>query len=376
MEVILLIGVFQALFLAGLIQTKKHKSVSDNILSLTLFVYALTIFLAFIEIYNRKNNYPFPAFINTSTPFILLHGPLLWFYIRSLTDQHYRFKPVYLLHFIPFVAVLFVFSLNTYFLSPEEKIRIEISESFKENFSFPLIMAAIAISTQGYYIWGLLMIRGYKKRIKAWFSQTGGIDLQWLRFLITAGIVFYAGISLLYILDYFLALMPYGVLQLSGYSYVSLYILVLGFYGHRQGNVFTSQQINIDLEKTVQEQLEKPLETAQEVFITKLLDHMKTRKPFLDADLTLARLSNAMHVSPEYLSGILNGYLKKNFFDFVNLYRIEEFKTQCREGRNQNLKLISIAYDCGFNSKATFNRVFKNTTGLTPSDYMKGVSEK
>lgn len=376
MDVILVIAAFQALFMAALIQTKKVRSISDQILSVMFVVNALTLFFGFMEIYNRKNGYPYPIFINASTPFILLHGPLLWFYIRSLTYQHFSFKLFHLLHFLPFLVILIRFSFSMYFLPTETKIAIETSESFKDNFFFPLTVAAIAISTQAYYIWGLLMIRSHERRIKKYFSRTENIDLRWLKFLIVAAIVFYAGISTLYAIDYAFSLMPYGALQLTGFTFASLYILVLGFYGHRQGNIFTSQQLEIDLHKATPEALSGKLDSEEENFIRLLLDHMSRGKPFLDPELTLSALSNQLRVSPEFLSATLNIRLKKNFFDFINHYRVEEFKTRCKEPSNRNLKLLSIAYDCGFNSKATFNRVFKNATGLTPSEYLKSITGK
>lgn len=376
MDVILVIAAFQALLMVALIQTKKAKSISDQILSVMFLVNALTLFFGFMEIYNRKNGYPYPVFINASTPFILLHGPLLWFYIRSLTYQHFRFKPVHLLHFLPFIIIFIRFTLTMYFLPAAIKIEIETSEAFKNDFFFPLTVAAIAISTQGYYVWGLLMIRAHEKRIKAYFSRTENIDLRWLKFLIITAIIFYASISTLYAIDYAFSLMPYSALQLTGFSFASFYILVLGFYGHRQGNIFTSQKLEIDLHKATSEVQESTLNSEEEKFIRRLLDYMIHQKPFLDPELTLSLLSNQLRVTSEYLSAILNTRLKKNFFDFINHYRVEEFKARCKDPASRNLKLLSIAFDCGFNSKATFNRVFKNTTGLTPSEYMEGITLK
>lgn len=102
---------------------------------------------------------------------------------------------------------------------------------------------------------------------------------------------------------------------------------------------------------------------------------MQEKKPHHDPDLTLAGLSQLLGVQPEYLSRILNRKIGMHFFDFVNHYRIEDFKALCREKRFSKYTLLGMAYDCGFNSKATFNRVFKNATGLTPGDYAQSVKE-
>jgi hypothetical protein len=227
-KIILIIGFYQTIILAGIMLLKRNKSQSDIFLAALFFIYGLTLFLGFMEIYNRENNYPFPFLINTSSPLILLHGPALWFYIKSLTVQHFRFKPKYLLHFVPFLAVLSLLILSLYRFPAYERIMIDSSESFKKDISFPLIIVLIAFSTQSYFIWGLWLIKRYKQKIRNYFSELSSLDLAWLRILIVSGIIFYAGISLLYMLDYLFSLFSYHVLQSIGYSYVSLFILVIG----------------------------------------------------------------------------------------------------------------------------------------------------
>ena len=151
----------------------------------------------------------------------------------------------------------------------------------------------------------------------------------------------------------------------------SLYVLFLGFFGHKQESLFTKGTL---LKVDSQPENKKHINKADETFIYKLLYNMKELKLYLNPDLNLSALSIAMNVSEEYLSGILNNHLNRNFFDFVNQYRVEEFKTQCLNPKNDSFTLLGLAYDCGFNSKATFNRVFKNSTNLTPSEYKQSVS--
>ncbi len=154
--------------------------------------------------------------------------------------------------------------------------------------------------------------------------------------------------------------------------FASFYVVVLGFYGLRQGNLFVTTNVALDLEKaSEQPQAPMTLEKREEEFIHHLLDHMKNKKPYLDTDLNVAALASETGVSPEFLSGILKGHLNRNFFDFINSYRVEEFKKQVRNPANDKLSIIGIAWDCGFNSKATFNRVFRKATGLTPGEYRK-----
>ncbi len=374
-DFLLIIGVFEALFLGILVLSKKGKKISDHLLSSILLLNALTIFLSWIEMYNRNNGYPFPELINASTPFILLHGPLLWLYVKSLTSENFRFKIIHVIHLIPFILVTLLLGLSTYGMPAEKRILIDSEQLFKEHWLYPIIVGAIFISVQSYIIQALFHIKQYRKKIKSYFSTIDHFNLKWLRFVLFTAMVFYGIISLTYIFDFFFNMLPYQLLQLTGFTIATIYILVLGFFGLRQGNIFTSNHIHHIPQEEKHKSLH-PLKSAEEKFIKQLLFHMEENQPHLEPEINLAQLSEQLCVSPEYLSGILNNKLNSNFFDFINQYRIDAFKKLCIDQKKQNLTLLGIAYECGFNSKATFNRVFKKRTGLTPGEYARQVSEK
>jgi len=372
---LLIIGIFQATLLVLLLLTKRKKSVSDFILAGYLFLSALLIFLTWLEIWNRNNDLQYLWLINLRTPFILLIGPTLWLYVKSVTEQHFRFKTKYLLTLIPFFLVMAMFTARNYF-QPELAITAaQPAESANNRFSFFFIIGLIAVSNLGYTAWGLVLISRYKRALKTYFSSTEQINLDWLRFILLSALIAYAGISGLYILNAVFRLMSYQVLQQSGYGIAAVLVLVIGFFGIRKGSIFTSSHIDFDMEKAIDAEEETPtLTTAEEIFVHQLLAFMNSEKPYLDPDINLARLSRKLNHSPEYLSGIINTRLNKNFFDFINHYRIEEFKRLCKDPENKKLTLISLAYDSGFNSKATFNRVFKKEMNCTPSEYFSKVS--
>lgn len=373
MNVILIIGFSQALILAGLILSRRQNNLPDYFLSGLFLIKGITLFLGYMEIYNRANDYPYPFFISTSAPLILLHGPAIWFYIKSLTSQHFRFKPKYLLHFLPFFLVLGLMTIGQYSQPAELRIDSDRTEAFKNEMAFPVIMGMILISTQTYFIWGLTLISRYRKKIKNYFSHISAMDLNWLKILLISCIVFYAGISLFYITDYIFQLFPYDFLQKAGYTFVALLILVLGYFGHQQGNIFHTHAVNLDLDKddTKKQHAPEPGTEEETGMVKILLDHMNETKPYLDPDLTIAALAKALHTTPDHLSGVLNGKLRRNFFDFVNHYRVEEFKRLSKAQKDKNITIMGLAWDAGFNSKATFNRVFKKATGMTPGAFQK-----
>jgi AraC-like DNA-binding protein len=372
MEFLLIIGSFEAFFIGLLIFVKKDKSISDYLLSSLFIFYAITIGLSFLEILNRTTGYPYPQFISTSTPFILLNGPLIWLYVGSHTTQNFKLKWSHFFHLIPFLGVFTLFYFAIYSLPIAERIAMDSQATFKQLIAYPIIISLIALSTIIYYTWSLLMILKFNKNIKSFFAKIDKIDLKWLKIIIIFSLVCHISISGLYIIDLLIGWMPYSFMQIIGFMIASIYIIGFGFFGFKQGNLFTTTPINLNLEAASEKPIiNTPISNEDELFVHQLLEFVKQKQSYINPELTLAKLSEELNVNSEYLSSILNGRLNMNFFDFINHYRVEAFKVACKNPENRNLTLISIAYDCGFNSKATFNRVFKKITNLTPSEYYR-----
>jgi AraC-like DNA-binding protein len=96
---------------------------------------------------------------------------------------------------------------------------------------------------------------------------------------------------------------------------------------------------------------------------------MENEKLYLDPELHITSVAIHMKMHTHQLSKLINIKLQKNFFEFVNEYRVKEFKKLVANPRNKHISLLGLAMDAGFNSKASFNRIFKNSTGLTPSEF-------
>ncbi len=370
MDYILILGVFEALLLSLLLFLKKQRKLPDTILGFIFLLFAIHILLSFFEIRNRQNGFPITWIIHTTVPLLLLHGPGFWFYIKAQTTQNFRFKPIYILHFLPFIALFLDQLFEIYLLPIDQKVEIVKTEAFRSFISYYVSIVFLSISSVGYFVWGLFMISAYKKKIKNYFSEIKNIDLHWLKTLLISAIGFYSFIYLAYIFDLIFRFTPPGLLQFMGFIVGSLFILFLGFYGHKQGTVFTSVQTLPDIRCSKKEDITQyNLSSEDELFINRLIQYMEEFKPHLNPELTISNLAESMNTSVEYLSETLNSRLNRNFFDFINHYRIEEFKQRCNLTENKNITLLGIAFDCGFNSKATFNRVFKNATGKTPSEF-------
>jgi AraC-like DNA-binding protein len=101
----------------------------------------------------------------------------------------------------------------------------------------------------------------------------------------------------------------------------------------------------------------------------KLSSYFQKEEPYLQPDITLSELATRLHTNTSVLSAAINTGFGKNFNDFVNQYRVDAFLAKMQSGEMKHFTLLAIAFECGFNSKATFNRAVKKATGKSPSEF-------
>jgi len=376
MEYILIIGTFEALFLLLLLLGKKNKSLPDYFLAAIFVLYAISIGGVYLELQNFSHNFTYSAIISTSWVFLFLHGPALWFYIRSLSDHEFRFKPLYLLHFVPFIFFSVFHYFNFINLTVPEKIRFLENDLFKESVSYKITVMLIGVSTISYNIWALNLIRRRRDRLMQHYSKIEDIDLGWLSALTIATLISYSVNVTLFNLDMIFHFATYNFLIILTNGFASVYILFLGYFGIRQGNIFINQSKEIQKSgvKSALTEASSPVKNTDDAFIKTLTRDMEEKQPYLDPDITISRLSEMLNVKVEFLSEVLNARLNQNFFDFINRYRVGEFKEQCVLKANSHLSIMGIAYNCGFNSKASFYRAFRKFEGMSPREYIGKVS--
>ena len=104
-----------------------------------------------------------------------------------------------------------------------------------------------------------------------------------------------------------------------------------------------------------------------------MLHLLREEKLYQDPELSLTQVAKQLHSNPSFISMLVNRGFAMNFNDFINQFRIEAVKEMLSEGKHKNQTLLGIAFDCGFNSKATFNRAFKKATGQNPKEYIAGI---
>ncbi|MDL1892500.1 AraC family transcriptional regulator [Sphingobacteriales bacterium CHB3] len=354
MQMFFVAGIGIAVFIEILLISKKNKSGSDKILTVWMFVILVHLFLFYI--FFTRDIFSFPFLLGIEQPLPLLHGVFLYLYVASLTKQLPAKRLLALLHFLP--AALMCAYLATFFaLSSEQKIAIYKNRGAGYETFNMLKSYAYSLSGLFYVIWSTILLKRHQRNIRDQFSTLEKVNLQWLQIL-TFGL---GGIWFLVIF--------FGTDALI-FSGVVVFIFLIGFFGIRQADIFArGSAATEDNEPREKYQKSGLTEDASEELHTELKRLMTDEALYKNSDLSISDLATKLGVHPNYLSQVINQREKKNFYDFVTAYRIEEFKRLIGLQKNRQFTLLSLAHECGFSSKTAFNRSFKKATGLTPSEY-------
>lgn len=373
---IFIAGITIAVFIAVLLLVKKEKSNSDVLLCFWMFLYAIHI--AFFYLYVNDTIYDYPFLLGLQFPLPFLHGVLLYFYVTSVTKQKVIKKRTVFLHLIP--TILIILYLIPFLLLPtSEKIEVFKNKGKGYETFQAVLLIAVCISGIIYVYWSIIVLKEHKKRIRDQFSTIEKIDLRWLQFL-TYGL---GGVWALVIIT-----QEDNIIFLGS----SIFVILIGFFGVQQKNIFDTPRaypqnvatptvfIPIEITSTLEKPKEKYAksglsdELAEEQYQNLIL-LMNKEAYYKNSNLSLSQLALELNIHSNYLSQIINEKEGVSFYSFVNRFRVDEFKRLVAIPENRQYTLIALAYECGFQSKSSFNRYFKKMTGQTPSQYVKFVSK-
>jgi len=372
-------GLVLALFFISLLLSKKDKQLREYLLAFFILLLGTFLLIKYVFQYDLYNSYPLIIYLDIC--YWVLLGPTLYIYtlVSIRGENHLRINYLYTL--IPALLVSICFS---------QYIFGNVADLFNNWENAP------TIALVGRYIWlwnspvfyilTILALRKHRDNIKDYYSYSKSVDLKWLNylshgfavfilFLLTRGIVYD-------LLGWDLSFDNYSLSLVVAF----IYIFGIGFFGYRQRGIFDDfKEIetpvkNLELVqspeiKDIVNQLsyQKSGLNNEEahLILNKLEQIMLSEELFLESELYLAALADKVDVSTHKLSQVINEYLNKNFFDFVNEYRIERVKEFLSNPEYNQLKIVSLAYDSGFSSKSTFYTTFKKSEGITPAEYRK-----
>ena len=348
---VIYIGISQSFFAALLISTKKPYTVANRLMAAWLFLICIDLTFALL---NSKviEMYAFPFIAFT-------YGPLLYLYVRFMTDPERKFNWLNLLHFIPFV-VFFVVSV----VFREVPLLKDLGDFFTPDrfISLRIVYStAFFLSVTAYSTLSFVEIRNHQRNLKDLVSYTSGvITLNWLKIL---SISFYVAFLVLFVLgglNMIGDIIPFDP-YFAVFGFIALFSFAYSFYVIKQPEIFGSEiKFDADFKKEPEKYTKSGLKDNQALtYLNKLLSVMETEKPYLNRDLSIQDLSEITGIPRHHITQVLNEKHGRNFFTFINEYRVTEVISRFKDPKNNNFTILAIAYDSGFNSKTTFNSIFK-----------------
>ena len=360
MLVFFIIGIFLAFFLSFLILAKKEKRISDILLLAWLTVIGLQI-LGYYA-YSLGNWQEHPHTIGIVHPLPLAHGPFLYLFVVFSINKEKRFCWKDCLHFVP-VLLMYIYMLPFFLgISGYEKIIMNEQEAMADSVFITISRLLYIVSSFSYLTVSFCLL---KKKVPS--SRNFIRDNDYIfQYYIACGVsTIFLFAALMYLLQGTGIIHRDVNVEYFIYSVVSVCLLCIsvylvkntGYLSDMEGNGDTIHNFYVDEEEI-------------DLYVDMLNEVMSLHKPYLDPDLTAETLSEISCIPKKLLSQIIKKFGYNNFYDYVNFYRIEEFKRKVGEPYYKKFDIFSIAYDSGFRARSTFYDNFKRLTGETPSSYI------
>ncbi|MBK8394182.1 MAG: helix-turn-helix transcriptional regulator [Leptospiraceae bacterium] len=379
-------AIFTVLFLLS----KEDSKIHDILASIWIILLTLPIIQRFLLM--QFEPFRIGIFFN-SIVYPLTYGPMGYLYVKSLVEKNQNFSKYYLLHFLPilvFVIILSILPKSFHPNHPHHHPPIFLNSSDKPDFLLTafIIDGCNLISMFTYSILILQILKKHDNTVENYFSTiTSRQNLNWMKWVIWIFIILFTWNSVSPAIFKFIFhnleikwVHPFEF-KLIHSSIFIFFSYLLSFFTIRQSTIYQSKPFEIPQPKLEQTKEEKYIRSGlkdedSKKIVNTLLDYMEKTKPYLKEDLRIRDIADELKINLNYLSQTLNEEIQKNFYQFVNEYRIKEVQKRLEDPKYKNYPLMRIALDCGFNSKSSFNSTFRRFTNISPTEYRKSILEK
>jgi AraC-like DNA-binding protein len=384
MTTIIIIGISIAVFTCLIFLSKQPLIINNTIIA----VFMLFLVIPMLEKLVLMNVITIPYFqFSIFYGSVLTFGPFLYVYARSEINPDTPFAGTSMLHFIPFALSVFLFLLVGLDFPVQNTpgggvdihsfIRIPPGVDMRDVFDTVCLLSLVT-----YTVLIFALLRRHRRNISDYFSYDSiAINLKWLNWITVCFFISYvfAVVSpqLLWDLLRIPQLDP-GIKRDIGTSF---FIFVFSFCAIKQPVIFKKRpgQPTVSGSPDPEDSKEKKYSKSglkdgdAQNFLTILEEYMRSEKPYLDPDITIVDVASTLNIPKHYITQIINEKMNKNFYQYINEYRINEVKQKIADKNYIDHSILRIAYDSGFNSKSSFNTMFKKITDITPSEYKKKV---
>ena len=340
---------------------------ANRMLGIFIFTLALSMLEIFLNTLNIQVKYP--ALFELIGLSRFLSAPALFMSVVYFTSISKSLQIKDAWHLVPFF--LFVIYSLPYLLTG---VNINLSQSGSK-IIFPIIANALPCQSVFYWYFSFKKLQKHQKNIQQISSSIDTINLLWLtKFLLIIGCIVLIWFNLLFfkIEDLF---------NITPFLYL-ICIYFLAYFSLRQKEIFGFKKVElIELNNVLEEndnlksEKHKRLSDSQIQSEKNKLDQlMADKKIYLDNEISLPSLANLMNLSYHETSYLINECYGENFYSFVNKYRVAEAKRLLLSESIDQLNILGIAFQSGFNSKTTFNTTFKKMSGLSPTEFIKSMN--
>lgn len=334
---------------------------------------------ACIEAYSEVNNivglsmiaFPFTDVIGYTI------GVLIYMYIMAIYSDHVHLNGRRYLLLMPTILCLTFLTIPRWIVfygsDNIQSQRLTNYEQFVSGHSIILYVQAIFL-----IVCCVLSIRRlgyYQRKLKHQYSNLTDIDIIWIRNIC---LLLISLLSLLLIMVYFdIGSQHIGIENdLLTTLFLVAIIVYLGYAGTAQSHILLPTNSSIDhdigdakVDHKKTHHLVGATEDELSMLKQRLTESMEEDRLYLESNLSLAELAAHIGTTDKKLSALLNHYIDASFYDYINDYRIALVKSRLIDDQYNKYSILGIAMDSGFNSKASFNRIFKQVTGMSPSQY-------
>jgi AraC-like DNA-binding protein len=359
--VLCLLGAFQGLLLAlALLTLKRGNKIANRLLAAFVFGASVVIFGGVM----RSQNYIFdlPHLSRIHDPFSFLAGPLIYLYLKTLIEKPAAFAKKNFLHFLPFAACV-IYLIPYYVQNTADKLQNMYAEYYEAGLGeWYYVRSALLIGQFLIYLFAIIwMLVKYSKQVKAKKIPIDKAVYFQIRYLVISTAVLWIIGVLRYTLD---PTPKSNLITLLGAAVVVYglgYICLIKPEVVRQEEEATAPVTKYENSTLSSQRAER--------YLKKLLELMESERLYTDCDLSLQKVAARLSIAPHHLSQIVNERLNQSFSDFINFYRVEEVKKNLLDPSKKHYSILALAENSGFNSKSSFNSVFKKHTNSTPSEF-------
>lgn len=373
-SILLQLATLQSFILFVFFLVSRPRKQSNIILAVFAFTVAALCFFQGVE--SVAFYVEFPHLIRINWGLLLLLWPLIFLFVRAFLSG--PFSGGVMIHFVPYIINLIILS-PFLFQSAESKIQILnhytpfITQGFSGYADYFMVLSIVVGAQSLVYSFKIFKeVNKHRHLISEMYSSENGASAKWF-LTIAYGMI---ALSILYGTTLFLNLNNSYIDQdHHQFFYLGLFILIL-LLSYRSvyqpASVVSSVSVELPDNTTVDKRVIASPGFSEELMTrlgSKLIRLFETDKIHTQQDLNALEVAKQLNTSRQNLSQVLSSQFKMNFYDFVNGYRVREFQSRLASGKYTHLTLLGLALECGFNSKSSFNSLFKKATGMTPSAY-------